>query len=465
MGSMTDAATALRDILATVNRPLTDADACEIIGKDPILPTHFRIGTAASAALTAVGLAATDVWELRTGRRQTVTVDTRPAALVMRSERYLQVNGAPTEDPWARISGVYQTMDGRWIQLHCNFPHHAAGTLKVLGVPEDKAAVTEAVATWNGLDLENALAEAGMCARMLRSPEEWAATEQAKALAQLPLMEIVKIGDSKPEPLPAGDKPLSGIRGLDLTRVLAGPVSGKLLAGFGADIMRVAGPHLPYSAPLAIDTGFGKLSAHIDLREQSGRDTLMSLAKRADIFTQAYRPGAIAGHGFSPEALAAARPGIVCVSLCAYSHAGPWRNLRGFDSLVQTASGVSYEGGEGRPGPLPAQALDHVTGFLAAFGAMTALGRRMREGGSWLVRLSLAQTGRWIDGLGRLGTLAEAKKLPDPTLDDVRDLMMETDSPFGHLLHMKPPIGLSETPMAWSRPPVPLGTHAPVWPS
>jgi hypothetical protein len=154
----------------------------------------------------------------------------------------------------------------------------------------------------------------------------------------------------------------------------------------------------------------------------------------------------------------------VCVSLCAYSHKGPWSGLRGFDSLVQTASGISYEGGEGKPGPLPAQALDHVTGFLAAFGTMVALSRRMREGGSWLVRLSLAQTGRWINGLGRLGTNAEMRALPNPELDDVRDLMMQTDSPFGRLTHMKPPIGLSETPMAWSRPPAPIGTHEPVWP-
>jgi len=461
---MTDAATALRDILTTVNRPLSGADAYEILGQDPVLPTHFRIGTAASAALAAVGLAAADIWETRTGKRQKVTVDTRTAALVMRSERYLRIDGNEPQDPWAEISGVYRTGDGRWIQLHCNFPHHAAGVLEVLDCPESKPAVAEAVATWDAQALEDRLAEKGMCARVLRSPEEWAAHEQARAIAELPLMEIVKIGDGEPQPLPPGDKPLSGVRGLDLTRVLAGPVSGKLLAGFGADIMRVAGPHLPYSAPLAIDTGFGKLSTHLDLRESADRDKLMALTKDADIFTQAYRPGAIAARGFSPEALAEARPGIVCVSLCAYSHAGPWRDLRGFDSLVQTASGISYEGGEGKPGPLPAQALDHVTGFLAAFGAMVALNRRMKEGGSWLVRLSLAQTGRWINGLGRLGTIADARKLPDPKIEDVQDLVMETDSPFGHLRNFKPPIDMSETPMAWTRPPVPLGTHAPVWP-
>ena len=462
---MTDAATALRDILKTVNRPLTGADACEITGKDPVLPTHFLLGTAASAALTAVGLAAADIWALRTGKRQKVTVDTRAASIALRSERYLRIGDGEASDLWSEISGVYKTKDGRWIQLHCNFPHHAAGTLKVLGCAETKAAVTEAVASWNGEDLETALASKGMCARMLRSPEEWAAHEQGKAIAQLPLMEIVKIGDCAPQPLPAGDKPLSGIRGLDLTRVLAGPVSGRLLAGFGADIMRIAGPHLPFAQPLVVDTGFGKLTAHLDLREKADRDTLMALAREADVFTQAYRPGAIAGRGFTPEVLAEARPGIVCVNLCAYSHAGPWRELRGFDSLVQTASGISYEGGEGKgPGPLPAQALDHITGYLAAFGTMVALSRRMRDGGSWLVRLSLAQTGHWINGLGRHGTLADARKLPDPTLDDIRDLTMQTDSPFGRLTHLKPPIGLSETPMGWSRPPVPLGTHAPVWP-
>jgi crotonobetainyl-CoA:carnitine CoA-transferase CaiB-like acyl-CoA transferase len=461
---MTDAATALRDILTTVNRPLADTDACEILGQDPVLPTHFRIGTAASAALTAVGLAAADIWETRTGKRQKVTVDTRTAALVMRSERYLRIDGNEPQDPWAEISGVYRTKDGRWIQLHCNFPHHAAGVLDVLRCPESKPAVAEAVATWDAQALEDRLAEKGMCARMLRSPGEWAAHEQAKAIAGLPLMEIVKIGDAPPQPLPAGDRPMSGVRGLDLTRVLAGPVSGKLLAGFGADIMRVAGPHLPYSAPLAIDTGFGKLTTHLDLREAADRETLMALAKDADIFTQAYRPGTIAARGFSPEALASARPGIVCVSLCAYSHAGPWRDLRGQRSGLSLAAFVGDAARRLHEAVEAAQALDHVTGFLAAFGAMVALNRRMREGGSWLVRLSLAQTGRWINALGRLGTVADARKLPDPKVENVQDLVMETDSPFGRLRHLRPPIDMAETPMAWARPPVPLGTHAPVWP-
>lgn len=457
---------ALEQILAWGGNDASLLESVAIEGQDPVLPTNFLLGTAAGASLAAAGLAAADIWTLRGGSQQQVAVDTRLASIALRSERYLRVGDDPPPDLWSAISGVYKTKDNRWVQLHCNFPHHRDGVLAVLQCADDPEDVKLAVATWNGEELENALAEAGMCASMLRNADEWAAHPQGKAVADLPLFEIIKIADSDPEPLPAGERPLSGVRALDLTRVLAGPVCGRMLAGLGADVMRIAGPHLPFIAPLIVDTGLGKLSAHVDLREESGRATLMELVRDADIFTQGYRPGAIAGHGFSPEALAEARPGIVCVSLCAYSHAGPWQNRRGFDSLVQTASGISHEGGENHaPGPLPAQALDHVTGYLAAYGAMTALARRAREGGSWLVRLSLAQTGHWLKGLGRLNGNVDGRTLPDPGIDDVRDLLMQSDSPFGRLTHVKPPIALSDTPMEWDRPAVPLGTHPPQWPA
>ncbi len=463
---MTDTRKILEQIVALGGNDASLINSVTIEGQDPVLPTNFLLGTAAGTSLAAVGLAAADIWAVRGGARQQVTVDTRLASVALRSERYLRVGDEPPEDPWAPISGVYRTKDNRWIQLHCNFPHHRDGVLAVLQCANDPDEVRLAVATWNGEDLENALAEAGMCASMLRNADEWAAHPQGQAIADLPLLEIIKIGDSDPEPLPAAKRPLSGVRALDLTRVLAGPVCGRMLAGLGADVMRIAGPHLPFIPVLIADTGLGKLSAHVDLREESGRAALMDLVRDADIFTQGYRPGAIAGHGFSPEALAEARPGIVCVSLCAYSHAGPWQNRRGFDSLVQTASGISHEGGEnGAPGPLPAQALDHVTGYLAAYGAMTALARRAREGGSWLVRLSLAQTGHWLKGLGRLDGDVDGRTLADPGIDDVRDLLMESDSPFGRLTHVKPPIALSDTPMGWDRPAVPLGTHPPQWPA
>ena len=220
-------------------------------------------------------------------------------------------------------------------------------------------------------------------------------------MAKLPLFSIEKIGDAPPLKLAAADRPLAGLRVLDLTRIIAGPVCGRTLAVHGADVLLVTASHLPSIRSLVIDTGRGKLSASIDLREASGRETLTALLRDADIFVQGYRPGAIAGHGFSPQDAARIRPGIIYVSLCAYGQEGPWADRRGFDSLVQNASGLNDEEAyafgarepQATPRPLPAQVLDHATGYLLAFAAMAALKRRMAEGGSWHVRLSLAQTG------------------------------------------------------------------------
>ena len=301
----------------------------------------------------------------------------------------------------------------------------------------------------------------------MRSPQEWASHPQGQAVAGLPLIDIRRIGESPARALPrAGERPLEGIRVLDLTRVIAGPVCGRTLAAHGADVMRVTAPHLPGLAELDIDTGRGKLAAFLDLRADEERERLAALLREAHVFVQGYRPGAIAGHGFSPEACAEMRPGIVAVSLSAYGQAGPWAKRRGFDSLVQTASGINYAEADAagvlpKPKELPAQALDHAAGYLMAFGAMMALARKAREGGSWHVQVSLARTGHWLKDLGRLdGGLA----CPDPAFADVGDLLDEMDSSQGRITYVRHAARLSETPAHWSRPPVPLGTHAPVWP-
>jgi crotonobetainyl-CoA:carnitine CoA-transferase CaiB-like acyl-CoA transferase len=228
--------------------------------------------------------------------------------------------------------------------------------------------------------------------------------------------------------------------------------------------MLVTAPHLPAIAPLVIDTGRGKLSTALDLRSAAGRAALIALLEDADIFIQGYRPGGLDALGFGPDAVARLRPGIVYVSLSAYGHAGPWAQRRGFDSLVQTASGFNdAEGkaaGKDEPRPLPAQALDHATGYLMAFAAMAALMRRAHEGGSWLVRASLAQTAHWLRGRGRIDGLA----VHDPSFDDVQPFLERTQSPFGALTVTRHAAMMSETPPHWARPPVPLGTHAPRWP-
>jgi crotonobetainyl-CoA:carnitine CoA-transferase CaiB-like acyl-CoA transferase len=253
------------------------------------------------------------------------------------------------------------------------------------------------------------------------------------------------------------------VRVLDLTRVIAGPICGRTLAEHGADVLLVTAAHLPSIDVLVMDTGHGKRSARLDLRRDEDAERLRELIRGADVVCQSYRPGALAARGFGPEALARLRPGIVAVTLSAYGHVGPWASRRGFDSLVQTVSGIAYEGGRAAgidgPRPLPAQALDHSSGYLAAFGAMLALARRAREGGSWLVRLSLAQTGRWIDGLGRI----EGPETPEQRIEDVEDLLITSDTPFGRLRHVAPAARLSETPAWWTRPSVPLGTDPPTW--
>ena len=463
---------ALRTIVPIAGWPEERARAVAITGDgDPILPTPFRIGETSAAALAAIGLAVSDLWELRTGRGQEVAVDARQATASLRSGHYMKLDGAPVSTERNTVMGVYPAKNGRWSYLHCNFPNHRAAALSVLGVPEDREAVSQAVAKWDALELEEAIIAAKGAGGMVRTMDEWAKHPQAAAIASLPLMEIVKIGGSPPEKLPDGDRPLSGIRVLDLTRVLAGPTCARTLAEHGADVLKISAAHLPNLGYQEYDTGHGKLSAHLDLREPEDVETLRGLVRDADVFSQGYRPGTLGTRGFSPEALANVRPGIVFVSLCAFSHVGPWALRRGFDTVVQTVSGITARQGElfpgAAPGPqfYPVSAIDYLTGYLMAFGAMVALARRVREGGSWLVRISLAQTGRWLVGRGEVPK-SDLKDVPKEfTSAELERWSVTTDTPVGRLRHLGPVVRLSETPPRWARPSVPLGYHEPVWPA
>jgi len=437
----------------------------DLTGAEPVLPSSFAVGTAVQSAVAASALAAAEFWRQRTGRRQRVAVDMRAAAAAARSERYFLVDGKPAGERWDKIAGTYPCGDGRYVRLHTNFPHHRDDVLKILGCAYDRAAVAQALTAWTAFDLEDACAQAGLTVTAMRTFSEWDAHPQGQAVCKLPLLSIDRIGDAPPVDWRSGDRPLVGVKVLDLTRVIAGPVCGMTLAAHGADVLLVTSPHLPSIEPLVIDTGRGKLSTQIDLREAAGRAALTALLRQADVFVQGYRPGGLEALGFGPADVARIRPGIVYVSLSAYGHEGPWANRRGFDSLVQTASGFNAAEAEAAgvagPLPLPAQALDHCTGYLMAFAATTGLLRRAQEGGSWHARLSLAQTGRWLRDLGRIDGL-HAK---DPTRDDVLDLLEQSDSGFGRLSAVRHPAAMSETPPRWTRPSVPLGSHPPVWPS
>jgi crotonobetainyl-CoA:carnitine CoA-transferase CaiB-like acyl-CoA transferase len=243
------------------------------------------------------------------------------------------------------------------------------------------------------------------------------------------------------------------------------------LAEHGADVLKITAPHIAARDDQEYDTGHGKLSARLDLRQPQDLETLKGLVREGDVFSQGYRPGTLAARGLAPEQLAALRPGIVYVSLCAFSHVGPWASRRGFDTVVQNVSGITTRQGQvfpgAEPGPqfYPVSAIDYLTGYLMAFGAMVALARRAREGGSWLVRISLAQTGRWLVGRGEVPE-AELKDVPEEfTTEELSRWSMQSQTPAGRLSHLKPTVQLSETPPHWARPSVPLGYNEPVWPA
>lgn len=305
---------------------------------------------------------------------------------------------------------------------------------------------------------------------MVRSMAEWAQHPQSAAVASLPLLEIDKIGDSPPEPLPEGSRPLSGIRVLDLTRVLAGPTCARTLAEHGADVMKVTAEHLPSSEVQEFDTGHGKLSTRLDLRDAQDLATMRHLVSQADVFSQGYRPGTLAHRGLAPEDLAKLRPGIIYVSLSAFGRVGPWADRRGFDTVVQTVSGITDRQGQllpgAEPGPqfYPVSAIDYLTGYLMAYGALTALARRAREGGSWLVRISLAQIGKWLVDRGQVPEPSLRDVASDFSADEISQWRAISDVPAGRLTHLAPTVRLSETEPYWARPTVPLGYHDPVWP-
>jgi len=434
-----------------------------LTGAEPALPSSFAIGTAARASIAAVGLAAAEVFRHRGGGAQTVAVAMRDAAIEFRSERYLRIDDGPAPELWDAIAGLYRCRDG-WVRIHTNFPHHRDGILALLGIAHDRAAVAAALAKRDALAFEAEAAAAGLVVAALREMKDWDASAAGRGVAAEPLVAVECIAEGPPMPLPAAARPLAGLRVLELTRIIAGPVAGRLLAAHGAEVLHVTAPHLPQVEPLVIDTGRGKRSTFLDLRKPQDAARFLGLVAGADVVLQSYRPGALDRLGLGAEALAARRPGLIHASLSAYGFTGPWAGRRGFDSLVQTATGLNRAeadaAGSAEPKALPAQALDHAGGTLLALGILVALLRRMDQGGSFRVRVSLARTALWLRSLPRL---TDGFSAADPGLEDVRDLLDTVPSPYGRLTLVRHAARLSATPAHWARPPVRLGTDAAVW--
>ncbi|MEL6891027.1 MAG: CoA transferase [Actinomycetota bacterium] len=364
---------------------------------------------------------------------------------------------------WADLSGVYETCDGRHLQLHCNFPHHADGVVRHLGVSPDRAALAAAISERDGAELEHELIDIGMIAALVRTLDEWDAHPHAIATRDLPIVTIERIDEAPPRQVArAGD-----VHVLDCTRVLAGPVAGHLLASAGCDVIRLGAEHLPSVDVGVLSTGFGKRNAFADLRDEAGRSAARELLAGTDVWIDGYRPGALAGHGLTVEEAAVRRPGVVVVQINAFDAQpdtdGPWAGRRGYDSIVQSTTGIRWAGGEyavddvgdrlDQSGPrgLPVQALDHATGFLAAGVAARLVEHQRRAGGSWLARLSLLRTRNRLVGFG-------GPRPYRPGAVDVPDeVLASVDAPAGRITAVAPFAG------RWTGPPMPLGSSPATW--
>lgn len=477
-------ASALEEVMAARGKGMPAAGELEISGQDPVFSTRFRIGETCAAVLGGVGVAVNDIWALKTGRRQQVRLDVRHAAAALKSSSYLQRPDAqgvfkdvvsPDHEAMRAMTQPWPTKDGRFVLPHFGLPNLKARMLKLLECEPTPESVAKAVARWNALDLEAAIDEHRVCGGMVRSHAEWLATPHGQVLAGKPIVEIIKIGDSAPEPFPAApvsavgggradaDRPLSGIRVLDLTRILAGPVCARTLAEHGAEVLMVTAERLPQIAEHVMDTSHGKRSCFLDLGNAQDAEQLRALAKEADVFSQGYRPGMIGQLGFGPEQVAALRPGIVYTTISCYGADGPFSHRGGWEQVAQTVTGICHDNHPQRPHLLPAAACDYTTGYLAAYGVMLALARRAVEGGSYHVRVSLCQSGMFIQRQGMLAQApAPGQDLTGAELDQIR---IETNpGHLGPLRHLGPILRMSQTPARWIRPTPRLGGDRPQWP-
>lgn len=457
----------IESLAALAGVPLPDDVDMEIIGGDPLSASPHHLGDGAAFARLLTGIGANELWRARGGASQRLSVDARHAVASLVSFLHLSFDDESRRPSATRamrhpqVYGIHPTRDGRFVQLHGSF-NDGPFVLEELGLDDSATGeeVAHAVAERDAFEFESALIARRLCGGVVMSRDEWAAHPQGAAIADLPVVSIRRVGDAPVEPLAAGERPASGVRVLDLTRVLAGPTSSKTLAEHGADVLHISTPALEQGVLFEVETGIGKRQADVDVKQPEGAATLRALAAECDVFVQGYRLGALARHGLGLDDLVSMRPGLVHVSLNCYGHVGPWAQRPGWEQLAQAATGMSMREGAdtGVPRLAPGAVNDYTTGFFAAYGAMMALARRATEGGSWSVEVSLSQTSTWYQRMGDDNDSAAAPEL------DASSFLVDLDSPdFGRLRALAPALSMSHTPPRWDLPPVRHGAHAPVW--
>jgi hypothetical protein len=431
------------------------------------LASPFALDEVAVAAIEATLAAAAELAQARGARRPLVTLDPEHAALAFASERHLRAP-RPLDPPFAALSRFAATADGH-IRLHANYPHHRAALLRALGDPPEDSALA-AIAARGAEELEMAIVDHGGAAAAVRNHAQWLSHPQGQLVSGLALTEVEpseqELSDTRMAELHSpGPLPCSGLRVLDLTRVIAGPVATRMLAALGAEVLRIDPPALPELELQVLDGMVGKRSALVDARKRDGRETVARLLSGADVLIQGYRPGALAAFGLDAGAVGERHPHLVSVSLSAWGHLGPWATRRGFDSLVQAACGIALAcGTDGAPGALPVQALDHATGYLVAAAAMRGLAERARSGKPVHARLALARTAAWVMGLpANVAETSGSIPCEPPAEIDDDPYLVEVHSPVGPLRCLAPPGSLDGRPLAWPGGVPAPGSDAALW--
>nr|WP_225979352.1 CoA transferase [Paracidovorax cattleyae] len=420
----------------------------------------FRVTDLATAAIGAAGTAVAELLQASTGRLPAVRVDRRMASLWFGAS--LRPLGWTLPPLWDPVAGNYRARD-RWIRLHTNAPHHRDAALSVLRCAADAQSVAHAVSRWEAGALEDAVVAHGGCAAAMYSRQEWAGHPQGKAVASEPLLHVhMESRVAAREWQPSPDRPLRGIRVLDLTRILAGPVATRFLAGLGAEVLRIDpyGWEEPGTVPEVV---LGKRCARLNLKDAADLDTLRRLLRSADIVVHGYRADALARLGLDAARRRALNPALIDVSLDAYGWSGAWRCRRGFDSLIQMSTGIAEAGMRAMDGDepvnLPVQAIDHATGYLMAAAAVRGLTARMAQGAGTEVRASLARTAAVLQW--RPERISELVGVAADTPDDRAGHVEPTS--WGPAARLLPPLEIEGAPLAWFYPARALGSHAPEW--
>ncbi|KAF2021659.1 CAIB/BAIF family enzyme [Aaosphaeria arxii CBS 175.79] len=466
------------EVWAGMELPSTAIQSVSLPGDDgngpPALPSSYKIGHLSQSSIAISALAAAQFHALRNGTAVPgVTVDRKHSAIEFKSERLYKLAGQPAPNPWGDIGGLHRTSDG-YVRIHDSFPNHKDGSLDLLGLSHkaSRKDVSARTAEWASIDLESVgVIEQRVAIYALRSYQQWDKLPQARAIGNLPIM--IKAIGAAPKGIPPrlggnNDKCLRGLRVVEMSRVIAAPLAGKTLAAHGADVLWVTSPNLPDLPTMDRDFGRGKRTIQLDINKPDELEQLKALIKTADVFIQGFRPESLAARGLSPQDVIKLNPGIIYANMSAFGPNGPWRGRRGFDSLVQTCSGMNVSEAEhhgtGEPArPTPCQALDHAGGYLLAAGIIGALCHRAMEGGSWQVDVSLAGCMKYLRSLGQYPGRSGFDCQDYEKTEDVEEYLESRESAFGLLQAVRHSASIEGCPVGWEVMPKPLGSDVAAW--